>query len=213
MGATTAPGVSAAHARLLLGHRLGLGAKFLSHAQATALSAGERTLQEKIKGSANKRAAATEKRGGGGLPSKRPKAAQPVDDDLPASSSEDEEESRTSTFRCAYRRSHHGANNPATDAPLPLACTGPSSGGARRSRRGRTAPRPCGLMRLGHLSMAKGRRRGLLIDRAARPLAAAWARHCTRRRTISPRSRRRSREKPARRARRLGRRRRRRRHW
>ena len=75
-------------------HRLGLGAKFLSHAQATALCPAESKLQAGIKGSASKRSAADVQKRGGVKESDRAKHV----DDVSGSSS-DEEESRTSTFR------------------------------------------------------------------------------------------------------------------
>ena len=78
------------------GHRLGLGAKFLSHVQATALSPGEQSLKLQIKGGA-KRAAAP-RSVGMSQPAKR-RAAVQQSAELEGSCSE-EEESRTSVFRC-----------------------------------------------------------------------------------------------------------------
>ena len=124
-------------------HRLGLGAKFLSHAQATqaaALSPAERKLQAGIKGSGSKRSAADmQKRGG----TKEMDRAKPSDDADAGSSSSDEEESRTSTFKCvlslpsapAHERSAPLSADQPTSTVRLLLCTGVSS-------RGRSCGRP-----------------------------------------------------------------------
>ena len=93
-------------------HRLGLGAKFLSHAQATALSPAERKLQAGIKGAAGKRSAADmQKRGG----PKEVGRAKPSDD--ASGSSSDEEESRTSTFKWAHLTAHSTSHEPCASPP------------------------------------------------------------------------------------------------
>jgi hypothetical protein len=98
-------------------HRLGLGAKFLSHAQATALSPAERKLQAGIKGPAGKRSAAEmQKRGPRELD-----RAKPSDD--ASGSSSDEEESRTSTFKWARLVAHSTSHE--LLASLPAACRRP----------------------------------------------------------------------------------------
>ena len=120
-------------------HRLGLGAKFLSHAQATALSPAERKLQAGIKGPAGKRSAADmQKRGG----PKELDRAKPSDD--ASGSSSDEEESRTSTFKWARLAAHSTSHELLASLPAglppctvrPVLCAGVS----RRER-------PCGRPR------------------------------------------------------------------
>ena len=79
--------------------RLGLGAKFLSHAQAVALSPGEQKLQTQIKHAAAKRGAKeAQKRAGAPGAASSSSSTKPAKPAVDEDSEDSEDEGRTSKF-------------------------------------------------------------------------------------------------------------------